>query len=148
MYEAYANKYINDTNFKPRLDAIFGVHENYLCLVRASNPYCHEVYLDVPKTKIGHFNLYCYPANCGALITYDTTAMHPYLKMGVGTLLIELQEVMAKHLGFTYLTGTVACHQPFIERILKKRKWKLTDSFENNRTHHKINVWGKNVRAS
>lgn len=94
--------------------------------------------------RVCGFSLVEQPNCCGVLISTRTWVAVDEQGRGYAQEMMPIKEAIAKHLGYSCLSATVAINiNPKEVHILIKHKWKPGESFVNSRTRNTVQFFTK-----
>lgn len=89
--------------------------------------------------NIAQFNLTQFPSCCGLLLSYTTMVRSEWQKKGIGALVMELKEKIAREAGYTRLMGTLILPSMTAEKKLWDRSgWKVVEEWRNRRSGNMV----------
>ena len=89
--------------------------------------------------SIAQFNLTQFPSCCGLLLSYTTMVRSEWQKKGIGALVMELKEHIARETGYSRLMGTLTLPSMIAEKKLWDRSgWKVVEEWRNRRSGNMV----------
>jgi hypothetical protein len=97
--------------------------------------------------SLSSFTLGELPNCCGVTVLQSFLTTLP-LKKGFGSLINKIAIAKAKEQGYTLVMGTDLASNRSHKAMLLKNGWSLVDTFVNNRTKNKLNVYTYKINRS